>query len=1197
MKIKLSNTCFLLRKQVIMIIMRAFIFLLCTTVFSFTPNNAVSQNSRIKIEADKSLTVDEVFDLIMDQTNYKFIYREGIFKDLPNVDVKKGIVRTSTLLNRSLSTGNLNVIVMEDNMILVKENSKQQQKQVSGKVLDEVGLPLPGVVVLIKGTTTGATTNFDGTYSIKVPAPENVLVFSFLGFETQEITVGNQSTINLTLKEEAAELSEVVVTGYQKISKERSTGAYAKADIGTLQDRTTSMNVLQRLDGLVPGLVINNAPNTSGFDGDRGILIRGLSSINGTQSPLLVVDGVVLADVSSLNPQDVEDITVLKDATAASIWGSRASNGVIVITTKRGGFNKKTKIDYDAFINIQGKPDFDYRPVLSSQQFIQTAKEIFDPVAFPYVLESSYFFLSPTRRQSISLHNQILYDLDRGVINQATADARLNTLANTNNLKQIEDLLYRNAYVQNHTLSIQGGSDKYSFYGSVAYTDNQSSSPGELDNTYKLNLRQDFKMGKRFNFSLNTDLTNRVTEAKRAIKADNTYIPYALFQDANGNNLAHNEQQFFSNEQRANFENISGINLDYIPLDEVNRGFTNSNGLSARLTAGISIDLFKGLKYEGTFGYFHESNKGESFDAATSYQVRSDQIFFTIPGANPGDTPTFFLPTQGGYYETTNRFAKNWTLRNQLSYDGNFNDGLHKVTAIAGYESQEQLFNTRSAFTMGYDLRSPGATPLVDYQTLSAGVRGALADNFIFRSNLSSLRNPKPFEESEVLSRFTSFYANAAYTFNNKYTISGSFRADESNNFGFDKSAQNRPVWSTGLKWNISRENFMANINWIDNLALRGTLGITGNAPLPGGAASFDLLRTGPANGSAYAPGLANTVTAPANKKLTWESTRTVNMGLDFGIFNNRIRGSFDYYESKTDNLLDNIFVNRLTGFDVIPGNLGSLENKGIEVSLQSLNIDGAFSWRTGITLAHNKSKLTKLTTSEFIADFSDVIISGYPLEGYDPLSIFTYDYAGLNDQGNPQARLADGTITDTSRDISTDDLLHMGSFQPKWSGGFTNSFSYKGLTLAANMVYNLGHVMSVDKQRIFAGELLETNNSLHPEFLNRWQQPGDEANTNIPSYSTNPFRNTSIYRDANIHITSASYIKLRDISLSYVLPDAIVQKINASRVSFRLMLNNVMLWKDNDKGIDPEFHDALRGDRSTPVNQSSVTFGMHLTF
>ena len=344
MKIKLSNTCFLLRKQVIMIIMRAFIFLLCTTVFSFTPNNAVSQNSKIKIQADKSLTVDEVFDLIMDQTNYKFIYREGIFKDLPNVDVKKGIVRTSTLLNRSLSTGNLNVIVMEDNMILVKENSKQQQKQVSGKVLDEAGLPLPGVVVLIKGTTTGATTNFDGTYSIKVPAPENVLVFSFLGFETQEITVGNQSTINLTLKEEAAELSEVVVTGYQKISKERSTGAYAKADIGTLQDRTTSMNVLQRLDGLVPGLVINNAPNTSGFDGDRGILIRGLSSINGTQSPLLVVDGVVLADVSSLNPQDVEDITVLKDATAASIWGSRASNGVIVITTKRGGFNKKQKL-------------------------------------------------------------------------------------------------------------------------------------------------------------------------------------------------------------------------------------------------------------------------------------------------------------------------------------------------------------------------------------------------------------------------------------------------------------------------------------------------------------------------------------------------------------------------------------------------------------------------------------------------------------------------------------------------------------------------------------------------------------------------------------------------------------------------------------------------------------------------------------
>ncbi|MDO5978373.1 SusC/RagA family TonB-linked outer membrane protein [Flavivirga spongiicola] len=1185
--------------------MRVFIFLCCATVFSFTPNNAVSQNSRIKIDADKTLTVDEVFDLIKQQTDYKFIYEEGIFKDFQSIEVKKGIIRTNKLLQKSLSQGDFNLVVTTNNTILIKEKSKAQQKQVSGKVIDEEGLPLPGVVVLIKGTTNGTATNFDGTYSITVPTLDNVLVFSFLGFETQEITVGNQSTINLVLEEELAELAEVVVTGYQQISKERSTGAYAKPEMSTLKDRSTSMNVLQRLDGLVPGLVINNAPNnTIGSSNDSGILIRGLSTINGNQNPLFVVDGVALADVSSLNPQDVEDITVLKDATAASIWGARAANGVIVITTKRGGFNKKTRIDYDTFINFQGKPDLDYRPVLNSQQFIQTARELFDPGTFPYNSQLFYNQQSgPTK--NISVHNQILYDLDNGVINQTTADAMLNDLANTNNLSQIEDLLYRNAYINNHTLSVQGGGEKHAFYGSIAYTNNQSSSPGEKDETYKLNVRQDFKIGERVNFRLNTDLTNSVTEAKRAIQADNRFTPYALFQDGSGNNLTMNALQHFSNFQRPDLENVSGINLDYTPLDEVNYGFTDANALSARLTAGLTIDLFKGLKYEGTYGYFHQNSKSESFDSQDSYGVRSDIIFFTIPGANPGDNPTFHLPTEGGYYRTFDRFVKNWTFRNQLAYDGSFNDGLHKVTALAGYESQEQLFNNRQNFIRGYDLRSQLA-PALDYEALRSGITGTLVVNSFGRSRITN--SNEPFGESEVLFRFTSMYANAAYTFNNKYTISGSVRADESNLFGLDKSAQNRPVWSAGLKWNIGKEDFMSGVNWIDNLALRGTYGITGNSPAPGGAASFDVLRTRATNTFAYTAGLANEITAPGNKKLTWERTENLNIGLDFGIFNNRLRGSLDYYENKTDDLLDEILTNTFTGFAQIPGNSGSLENKGIEVSLQTLNIDGDFSWHTGLTLGYNKNKITSLNSSANTITNVQVGLRP-PQPGYSAFPIFAYDFVGLNNEGSPEIRLADGTITSEQGAADFEDLLFMGTYQPKWSGGFTNSFSYKGLALTANMIYNLGHVMFTDTpgSGAYSGRPLEggrnsfTRGNVHADFVNRWQQPGDEANTNTPGYT--PLSNTldrdiRYYKYGDINVTSASYIKLRDISLSYTLPDTVIQKINASHLSFRLMLNNVMLWKDNNKGIDPEFHDAAGGSRfTTPFNQSSVTFGMHLTF
>ncbi|MEL6483504.1 MAG: SusC/RagA family TonB-linked outer membrane protein, partial [Bacteroidota bacterium] len=799
-----------------------------------------------------------------------------------------------------------------------------------------------------------------------------------------------------------------MVTGYQQISKERSTGSFAKPEMKTLKDRSTSMNVLQRLDGLIPGLVINNAPNNNTIDGTGGnILIRGLSSINGNQNPLFVVDGVALADISSINPQDVEDITVLKDATAASIWGARAANGVIVITTKGGSFNKKIRVDYDSFINLQGKPNLDYRPVLSSQQFIQTAREIFDPVAFDFGSQSIYNLQNGITK-SISVHNQILYDLDNGVINQATADAMLNELANTNNLRQIEDLLYRDAYVNNHTLSVQGGGEKHAFYGSIAYTDVQSNSPGENDDTYKLNLRQDFKIGKRINFRLNTDLTNRITATKRAINADNRFTPYALFQDADGNNLTMSAVQHFSNGQRSDLENISGINLDYTPLDEVNLGFTDANALSARLTAGLTIDLFKGLRYEGTYGYFHENNKSESFDSEDSYGVRSDIIFFTVPGANPEDAPTYNLPTEGGYYRTFDRFVKNWTFRNQLVYDNSWNEGLHKVTALAGYESQEQLFNNRQTFIRGYDLRSQLA-PALDYEALQSGITGTLALNNFGRSQISIVN--EPFGESEVLLRFTSFYANGAYTFDDKYTVSGSFRADESNLFGLDKSAQNRPVWSTGVKWNIGKEDFMTNVNWIDNLALRGTFGITGNSPAPGGAASFDILRTSPVTPFAFTGGLGNQISAPGNSKLTWERTENLNLGLDFSLFNNRLRGSFDYYENKTEDLLDEILTNTFTGFGLIQGNAGSLENKGIEISIQSLNVDGDFTWQTGLTLGYNKNEITALNSSANTTANAQVGLRR-PQPGYSAFPIFAYDFVGLNNEGNPEIRLADGTIT-----------------------------------------------------------------------------------------------------------------------------------------------------------------------------------------
>lgn len=1207
MKNIVTNGSIRFRKRLFVFMMRTFIFLFCSIVFGFNHNDGFSQNVKIEINSDKTISIIEAFEIIKKQTDYTFIYKTKSFENAPKIHVEKGTILAHELLSKALSFGNYTYELTPERTILIKEkrvNIRVLQKEITGVVTDQSGQPLPGTNILEKNTKNGVAANFDGVYSINVSNENAILVFSFIGFVTQEVKVNGLSQLNIQLELNPNQLKEVLVTGYQKISKERSAGSFSKPEMDEVNERSTSMNILQRLDGLIPGLTINNAPNSSNFTTSNGnILIRGLSTINGDSNPLFVVDGVPLSDVSSINPQDVEDVTVLKDATSASIWGAQASNGVIVITTKRGGFNENIKLDYDTFINFQGKPDIDYRPVLNSQQFIQTAKELFDPVAFPYGLQSIYNIGGATK--SISEHNQILYDLDNGLIDQTTADQLLNELANTSNVGQIKDLLYRDATIHNHTLSVQGGGEKYAFYASIAYTNIQSNKPDEKDNTYKVNLRQDFKVGKRFNFRINSDITNNIFSSDKNINADNRFTPYALFRDANGTNLSMNALQHFSPQQRQSLETQSDINLDYIPLDDINTGFTDSNSLSIRLRGGLSIDLFKGLKFESTLGYFQGNHRIEGFNSQDAYQVRSDAVFFTVPGANPGDTPTYYLPKNGGYYKPTDRFIKNWTFRNQLIYNTEWDEGKHKLTSLAGYESQEQFFNNRQSFLRGYNLNSQTSSSL-DYAALGNGISGTLVSNS-FGNSVINVAN-EPFKENQTTFRYTSFYANAAYILNDKYSVNASWRIDESNLFGVDKSAQNRPVWSVGFKWNISRESFLEKNEWIDLLALRATYGITGNSPIPGSAASFDVLSTGRANPNAFTTPLENGISSPGNKKLTWESTKNLNFGIDFSFFTNRLRGSIDYYNNKTEDLIDELLTNSFTGFTSIQGNVGSLENEGIEFSIQTINIDKEFKWNSSFIVGHNENKITSLNSSNEVSA-SNQISGRYPRVGYPAFPIFAYDFVGLNNEGSPEIQLSDGTITTDRNDVEFEDIKYMGSFQPKWSGSVINSFSYKEFTLRGNIIYNLGHVMFIDapNNQSYSGQPLEgirnnfTTGNVHSDFFNRWKLPGDEEITNIPAYSSVAGaidREVDFYTHGDINVTSASYIKLGDITLSYSLPKSITDKLNIGQISFRTQLNNVMLWKGNNKGINPEFHDAAGGVRQmTPFNQNSFTLGMHLTF
>nr|WP_121271990.1 SusC/RagA family TonB-linked outer membrane protein [Pedobacter schmidteae] len=1187
----------------------------------------------------KNASMGEIFKEIKKQTGYHVFYADESVNinrvldvSFKNADLKSvmNTVLKDQALEYSIDTRNI-IIKPKPPGIIDKIIDLFKNIDVVGRVVDEEGKPLAGATVfasmeaeaisvakvgnnsvVFRKTNAVAITDATGKFYLRNVDERAVITISYLGYTVQRIKAAKDMGVIKMVPDESnlIEFNVTVNTGYQTLSKERSAGSFAKPDIAIIENRTGSMNILQRLDGLVAGLTINNAPNAT----QNPLLVRGLTTVGlvdgqgistGTnRNPLFVVDGIPMEDVNTVNPQDVADITVLKDATASSIWGARASNGVIVITTKKGTFGEKVRINYDAFFNFQGRPDLDYFPTLNSKQFIQAAQEVFDPVINPWANVSGFTNLGSA---GVAPHERILYNQYRGLITPAQARTSLDSLANLDNRQQIKDLWYRNASLMNHTVSFSAGASKYSFYGSAAYTNTVSNRPGEKNDTYKINLRQDFSLGKAIQLNLITDLTNNVTSAMRTVEIDNNFYPYQMFRDANGNNLSMPYMGYLSDENRIDYEARSRVSLNYNPLDEYNYGYTKNSNLLSRNVLGASVKLLDGLKFEGTYGFVKGSGKTDVYEDTKSYKVRSELVQFTV-APNTTSTPVYYLPNNGGKYSITNVNQQYWTVRNQLSYNKSWDAELHQLTLLLGQEAQEQLETKNGSVVRGYNdgLQTFGA---VDYATL--GVTGAA--NPVMPNNTGrSLLSNDVFNQSERLSRFSSYYSNLAYTFNKRYAVNGSFRIDKSNLFGLDKSAQNRPVWSVGGKWILSSENFMSNIAWINHLALRATYGLTGNSPAPGTAASYDILA---AQRSNFLPGgVGLRVVTPSNTKLTWESTRNVNLGLDFGVVNNRISGTIDIYRKTTSDLLGNLPTNTFTGYSNIVGNLGDLENKGVELSLNTLNVRaGDFKWNTIFNIAYNKNVITKLNLGTPITTTFNQVRQQY-VENYPAFTLFAYKFAGLDQLGDPQIELADGTITKTPNVGKVSDVVFMGTYQPVWSGGMANVFNYKSLSLSANAIFNLGHMMRKDVNKYYTGRLLHGNieslstgsgfkgGNKHADFANRWKQPGDELLTNIPSYLANASlsttrRDTEYYTYSDINVVSASYIKLRDVTLSYRLPALLVRKLQAEQVTFRVQLSNLMLWKANKDHIDPEYINAIYGNRSILANQGTLSLGLNVKF
>ncbi|MCX6337878.1 MAG: TonB-dependent receptor plug domain-containing protein, partial [Bacteroidetes bacterium] len=746
---KISSNCFGVsnffhRKMIKNMKLTVFVFLaICLQVSARGYSQKITLNMQ-------NVTIDKVFQEIKKQSGFLFLYNNDELKKIGNISVTVKDVDVLDALERSLSSTGLTFKIIDKTIVLnpkktnstlIKTDPIPVEIEVKGRVLNEKGDPLEGVTIGLKGGKQITATNANGEFKLNIEDPNATLVISAITIEPIDFKLNGRNNLTITVKTKTSILEDVSVssvnTGYQTISRERSAGAFSKPNQTMIQDRSSSANLLQRLEGLVPGFAINlsqgSTPTGSnrmqtGEGNSNQYIIRGIGSVQSDRAPLYVVNGIVLDDLSSLNANDVEDVTVLKDATASSIWGSRAANGVVVIKTKKGRSNDKIKVQYDAFYNMLGKPDFLSFPRMTSAQFIKTAKEVFDPVTNLWSSVSA--FTNATSGGGVPPHEVILYNQNRGLITASQANAQLDSLSKIYNGNQIGDYFYRNQALMNQTVSLSGGSKNYNFYGSFSYVNNQSYIPGEKSNQYTVNLRQDLNVSNRVKLFLITDLSNAISSTKRTILTDNRFLPYQLFKDNNGNSTDMSYLTYITTDSiKKVFERKSLINLNYNPIDEFNRGETNKNGVLARVTGGLSLKLLKGLKFEGTYGYALGNNKSTDYDAESSFLTRSTLVKFTQEAVLPSTIPTYFLPKTGGQLSTYNSMQKNWTVRNQLVFDTGFNGRKHQITILVGQEAKQSFSNNSNSVIRGYD-------PLlltfqnIDYNTLAlTGVTNPVVAN------------------------------------------------------------------------------------------------------------------------------------------------------------------------------------------------------------------------------------------------------------------------------------------------------------------------------------------------------------------------------------------------------------------------------------------------------------------------------------
>ena len=1145
-----------------------------------------AQTIRIDVRGE---SLQSVLRSISDQSEYKFAFNSRSIDTSVKVSAKvasDSIDEVMTAVLQGIPIGYS--VVGKQIALFAREETESAPAEVkplkvSGIVTDEEGAPLEGAGVFVKGGSAGTVTNAEGRWSLEVPGAGSVLVVSYIGMDEMEVTVGNRTNLVLVMKTSTEFLNQVVVTGYQTLSRERSAGSFASVSGSAVRDQANIHgNVLRSLEGSAAGLNVTETADGVTY------LIRGVSSINSKQEPLFIVDGVAMTREQMekmVNPNDVESINFLKDATAASIWGAQAANGVIVVTTRKGKAGD-LKICYNGSFTFKGKPDYSYMDMMTSEEFIQTAIEVFDPQTYKWSDVQNNTYGTGNDYRIILPHEYPLYQYYLGEISIDQRDAALSALAGTNGRKEYEKYFMSNAYLMNHSVSFSGGSEKSNFYVSLENQRTQGTGK-DIEDEYRLFFRDGLKLSDRVNLDISAHLFYSSSRSYLSSYDQRSSLPYMSYYDADGKELSLTNY-IMSEAYRESVEGITGISLAYYPVSDFLSNTAVSKTLGANANAGLTVRIADWLSYEGRFQYSLTNGTSESFLTPSSFGVRLERAQGTdMNGVQ-------YLPSSGGHYTFASSSMSSYTVRNQLNLDRNLGkDGIHRLTGVAGVEFSSRRSGSNSTFMRGYDMQTMQYIFYDDYYLSRTGVKNPALPSFAAAS--TNTFDPNSYSQSDMEYRFVSMYANGAYTLKDKYSFNASVRVDQSNLFGSDPSVQFKPIWSAGAIWNLSKEDFMKGTSsWLNRLNLRASFGYAGNSPDPGQGGPYNILSSvSSANYSRF--GLGYVVATPANDKLSWEKTRIINFGIDWAVLGNRLSGSIDLYDKNTTNMLGQAPVDPTTGFTTVLSNIGSMTNKGVEFTINSVNTQvGDFEWMTSFNFTYNRNKLVDMYVEPPKSPYRMIEYTYW--KGYPYGTVFAYKWAGLDSaDGMPRVYDSAGNIVRSITAIDTEDAVsYMGSTIPPVFGSLSNTLQWGDWDLSFTFIYNMGHVLRNDVNNTFSYRL---DKNLHNDFSKRWKQPGDEARTNVPAYYS--LKNTSInesdvlllYRYADVNVLSASYIKLREVSLGYQIPESACKAVGVKSANARVQVSNLATIAFNGEGIDPEafYFAGSRADRFRPFVSASL--------